>query len=109
MGLLPRHPGNPPPLAPRARTQEVDLPPDGPPWPAADRCRAPCPHPPPRPRELALGLRADPGRAPQARPPRRSDDDPDLAPECATRSCPTAHWPELDGVPPGAGGRDHRL
>src|SRR5664279_3254028 len=56
MGRLPRHPGNPPPLAPRARTPEVDLPPDGPPWPAADRCRAPCPHPPPRPRELALGL-----------------------------------------------------
>src|SRR5665811_835195 len=55
MGRLPRHPGNPPPLAPRARTQEVDLPPDGPPWPAADRCRVPCPHPPPRPGEPPLG------------------------------------------------------
>src|SRR5450759_4331499 len=88
MGRLPRHPGTPPPLAPRARTQEVDLPPDGPPWPAADRCRAPCPHPPPRPRELALGLRPDRGRAPQARPPRRRDDDPDPAPDRSPRVLP---------------------
>src|SRR5450759_566134 len=109
MGRLPRHPGNPPPLAPRARTQEVDLPPDGPPWPAADRCRAPCPHPPPRPRELALGLRADPGRAPQAQPQSERDDDKDLAPNCASGARPAADRPDLDRVPAGPGGGHHRL
>ena len=39
-GGLPRHPGDPPPLASRARAEEVDLAQDRSPWPT-DRCRDP--------------------------------------------------------------------
>jgi len=83
-------------VASRTRAQEVDLPPDRSPRPATDRSRGPCAHPPPGPREPALGLRADRGRSPQARPPRGSDDDPDPAPDGAARSCPAAQRPNLD-------------
>lgn len=45
-----------------------------------------------------MGLRADRRRAPQARDPSRSDDDPEPAPDGATRSGPEAHRTELDRV-----------
>src|SRR5664280_1709613 len=109
MGRLPRDPGNAPPLASRARTQEVDLPPNGSPGPAADRSRAPRTHPPPRPRELALGLRADPGRASQARPRSERDDDPHPAPSGPGGAGPATERPDLDRVPAGPGGGHHRL
>src|ERR1035437_8084009 len=67
-------------MAPRARTQEMDVPQDRSPWPAADRCRTPCAHPATCPGEPALGLRPGPGRAPQARPPSQRDDGPHPAP-----------------------------
>jgi hypothetical protein len=105
----PRHSGDPPPLASRTRETEVDVPQDRPPGTTADRSGSPCAHPPSRPGEPPLGLRADRRRASQARDPRGSDDDPDPAPECATRSCPAAHGPNLDRVPPGASERGHRL
>ncbi len=38
---LPRHPGDLPPVASRAREEEVDLPQDPSTWPATDRCRDP--------------------------------------------------------------------
>src|SRR5664280_1072555 len=56
-----------------------------------------------------LGLRPDRGRAPQARLPGGCDDDPDPAPECATRSCPTTDRTVLERVPAGPSAGDHRL
>lgn len=48
-------------------------------------------------------------RAPQARDPPGSDDDPNPAPDGAARSCPAAQRPSLDRVPADSGAGDHRL
>src|SRR5450759_780339 len=55
MGRLPRHSGNAPLLASRAREEEVDVPHERPPGPATDRCRDPSAHPPSCPGVPALG------------------------------------------------------
>src|SRR5665811_2634741 len=109
MARLPRHSGNAPPLASRAREEEVDVPHERPPGPATDRCRDPSAHLPTRPGEPALGLRPYRGRAQEAWAARERDDDTDPAPDGTARSCPAALWPDLDRVPPRPGRWHRRL
>ena len=59
--------------------------------------------------EPAPGLRPGPGRAAQARDPRRRDDGPEPAPGGPGGARPTAQRPDVGRVPPGASERDHRL
>jgi len=56
-----------------------------------------------RPREPALGVRANPGRAPQAWHPHR------IAPGRRAGSCSQALWTDLVAVPAGSGRRHPRL
>jgi len=83
LGRLHHHPGDPPAVAPRACETEVDVPQDRSAGPATDRSRGSRSHPPARPAEPPMGLRPDRRRTAQARHPRRCDDDPQPAPECA--------------------------
>lgn len=69
---------DPPALAPRARTPEVDLPCRAHRAPS-DRSGDPRAHLPPGEGEPAVGVREDPRRAPRARHPGRCNEHPQLA------------------------------
>jgi len=66
-------------------------------------------HPAPCSREPALELRADRGRAPQARAPCERDDGPHPAPNGPSGACPEAIRTDVDRVPAGPGGGHHRV
>ena len=66
-------------------------------------------HPAPRRGESPLGVREDPGRAPQARDRSQCHNDQDAPQKIGPRSCPTTLGPHVVGVPANPGRRDHRL
>jgi hypothetical protein len=103
--LVPDHAADTPPLAPRARTAEVDVQADREAGASLDRPRGPRSHPSRGAGEPAMGLRPDPGGAPKARRPRGGHDHPPPPPGSGPRSGAETLGPELDRVPadPGPG------
>ncbi len=98
--LLRWHPGT--------RQEEVDIPEEGSPRPAADRARSPGPHRPPRQGEPSVGLPADPRGAEEARDQDLRDDGPDDPAATRPGPCSPPGRPNVDRVPPVTGGGDPR-
>jgi hypothetical protein len=106
--VVPCHAPDRAPLAPRARAAQVDVPECQGRAPS-NRPRAPRDHRAARPGEPALGVRPDPGRAPQAWHPHRSHHDPPGAsgPRAGSRS--QALRADLVAVPAGSSRRHPRF